>query len=150
MTSRFETFVLHISQIYRCIQKIKSQEMTELGLKGTHVMCLFNLRKHPEGLTAAQLSSLCLEDKAAISRSLSRLEAENLLTLEEGSKRRYRSKIHLTEAGKATADRMIALIERAVEQGGEGLTDKERDTFYKALAVISQNLKSICEKGELL
>ena len=61
MTERFETFVLSINQIYRCIQKIKSREMVELGLKGTHVMCLFQLGQHPEGLTAAELAQRSLE-----------------------------------------------------------------------------------------
>ena len=48
-------------------------EMTELGLKGTHVMCLFFLHHTPEGLTAAQLCQLCAEDKAAISRTIATL-----------------------------------------------------------------------------
>ena len=39
MVDRFVRFVTSISQLYRCIQKIKSKEMTEFGLKGTHVMC---------------------------------------------------------------------------------------------------------------
>ena len=81
MTHRFETFVLSINRIYRCIQKIKSQEMTELGLKGTHVMCLFQLRQYPQGLTAAELSHFCMEDKAAISRAISRLEELELVQL---------------------------------------------------------------------
>ena len=56
MTDRFETFVLTINRIYRCIQRIKDREMEALGLKGSHVMCLFQLRQHPEGLTAAELA----------------------------------------------------------------------------------------------
>ena len=43
MTQRFEIFTGAISQIYRCIQKLKAAEMTELGLKGGHVSCLFQL-----------------------------------------------------------------------------------------------------------
>ena len=43
MLQRFQDFVTGITQCYRSIQKIKSTEMTEFGLKGTHVMCLFFL-----------------------------------------------------------------------------------------------------------
>ena len=32
MTERFETFVLSINRIYRAVQRIKTREMTELGL----------------------------------------------------------------------------------------------------------------------
>src|SRR5699024_11963085 len=45
VTDRFETFVLTINRIYRCIQRIKDREMEALGLKGSHVMCLFQLRQ---------------------------------------------------------------------------------------------------------
>ena len=54
MVRRFETFIIYINQIYRCVQKIKSREMMELGLKGTDVMCLFNLMRSDDGLTSAQ------------------------------------------------------------------------------------------------
>ena len=104
MTDRFETFVLTINRIYRCIQRIKDREMEALGLKGSHVMCLFQLRQHPEGLTAAELAERSLEDKAAVSRAVARLEELGLVELpEEGGKRRYRAKLRLTEAGRAAA-----------------------------------------------
>lgn len=149
MTQRFERFVLSISQIYRCIQKIKSREMTELGLKGTHVMYLFQLRQYPDGLTAAELSGLCLEDKAAVSRAVAKLNELGLVRFQEHSeKRRYRSKIQLTDAGCSAAEQMMDLIEQAVRKGGEGLSDAQRETFYGALAVIAQNLSNLCTQEE--
>ncbi len=149
MTERFEMFVTNINSIYRSIQKIKNREITELGLKGTHVMCLFNLRKNG-GLTAAELSVLCAEDKAAVSRVVARLEEKGLVTLEDSEgKRRYRSKIRLTDEGIRAADSMVGLIENAVSRGGDGLSDEERKIFYKALGTISNNLHSFCDdKGE--
>lgn len=145
MTERFETFVLSINQIYRCIQKIKSREMVELGLKGTHVMCLFQLGQHPEGLTAAELAQRSLEDKAAVSRVIARLEELGLVEVpEEGGGRRYRARLRLTEAGRAAAGRMTGVIRQAVQLGGQGLTDDQRETFYHALGVIARNLELIC------
>lgn len=101
MINRFETFITSIVQIYRCVQNIKSREMTELGLRGTHVMCLFNLRRHEEGLTASGLSAICEEDKAAVSRALSQLEEKGLVHVEDNDAgRRYRSNVRLTETGR--------------------------------------------------
>ena len=42
--------------------------MTELGLKGTHVMCLYQLLRHKDGLTAAELSGLCLEEYVSLTK----------------------------------------------------------------------------------
>ena len=58
MLHRFEEFVTGITECHRYIQRIKAMEMTELGLKGTHVMCLFYMGRSPEGLTAGQLCTL--------------------------------------------------------------------------------------------
>ena len=68
MENRFETFSGSIVQLNRCLQKIKDLEMRRLGLRANHAMCLYYLGRHPEGLTATQLTDLCREDKAAISR----------------------------------------------------------------------------------
>lgn len=150
MVRRFETFIIYINQIYRCVQKIKSREMMELGLKGTDVMCLFNLMRSDDGLTSAQLSFLCMEDKAAVSRAVSRLNEKGFITLEDsGDKRRYRSKLKLSDNGRRAAEKMEILIENAVMKGGEGLTEQERAVFYKALETISRNLQNVCgEEGE--
>lgn len=150
MLNRFESFVTSINQLYRCIQKIKSREMTEMGLKGTHVMCLFYLERHPEGLTAAELCNYCMEDKAAVSRAVNKLEAERLVALEEAEgQRRYRCKIRLTREGKQITCKMMRLIAEIVSKGGEGLTEEERENFYKYLGIIAQNLQTLCsEKGE--
>lgn len=145
MIQRFEKFVTSVSQLYRCIQKIKSREMTELGLKGTHVMCLFHLRQNTEGLTASQLSTLCMEDKAAISRAISKLEEKGLVRLaQSGEKRRYRAPITLTQTGQSASQRMVKLIEDAVTRGGAGLTESERNTFYNSLDIITRNLQAMC------
>ena len=151
MTQRFETFVTSITQIYRCIQKIKTFEMQPLGLKSIHVMCLFYLQQHPEGLTASQLTTLCEEDKGAISRALSALEQKHLIAFGDhpGQSKRYRTRIRLTDAGQDAARRIDARIEAAVEQGGQGLSDRSRAEFYRALQIIAENLQTVCaQQGE--
>ena len=73
MEKRFETFVLSILELNRQMQRIKALEAQPLGLQANQVMCLYYLGSAREGLTAAQLTGLCREDKAAVSRTLAQL-----------------------------------------------------------------------------
>ena len=144
MIQRFASFVTGITVCHKYIQRIKSMEMTEFDLKGTHAMCLFFLHHEAEPLTAAQLCQLCEEDKAAISRTLSVIQSRGFIDIED---RRYRARIRLTEAGTAIAARVDELIRQWVECGGDGLTEEERTVFYYALDRIADNLRTSLEKG---
>ena len=153
---RFETFTLLVSKLSRSIRKIKSEEMAEFGLKGPHVSCLYYLSQCG-GLTASELCERCEEDKAAVSRSLdylrqkglssacASLEKNGYVTCAEGS-RRYRSPLGLTEKGAAVCRVLNEKIERVVEAASRGLSDRERQIMYGAMAVISDHLDEIAEK----
>ena len=150
MIHRFEQLTTGISQIYKNIQRIKKLEMRSLGLKGTHVMCLYFLYSHLEGLTAADLCNLCKEDKAGISRILSDLEEHGFIQYTHPQdKKKYRSKAILTGQGKTQARKVNRLILRAVLEGGRDITAKERDIFYRVLFLISDNLEKFCEELEI-
>ncbi len=140
MITRFEIFTTTITQIYKNLQKIKMQEMADLELRGIHVMCLFQLNRHPEGLTVTQLSSLCGEDKAATSRTVSDLIQKGLINTD--TEKKYRAPIILTENGRNIANQIDKQAAQAVEAVGKGLTNEERETLYKALTIISENLKN--------
>lgn len=141
MLDRFEAFVTGITACYKYIQKIKSAQMTELGLKGTHVMCLFYLHHSPQGLTSAQLCRLCAEDKAAISRTLGELERQEYLNIRQLEGKRYRARIFLTPSGVEIAQQMEGMMESWVGIGGEGLDEEERAAFYRTLRKIALNLR---------
>lgn len=146
MRDRFESFTRDITELYRLIQKIKHAEMTKLGLKGMHVMCLYFLYENPEGLTAATLSEKCAEDKAAISRSIAILKEKGLvIESQNGEAKKYRSIIKLTDAGKNIAEKEVEKIVNAVIAGGDGLTDDMRKAFYDSLSLISANLEKYVE-----
>lgn len=140
MIHRFEAFVTGITVCYKYIQRIKSMEMEEFGLKGTHAMCLFYLHKNPDGLTSAQLSTLCGEDKAAISRTVSELRHLDYIVPESG--KNYRTPLLLTPKGQSVAQKVDALIETWVTAGGDGLTEQQRADFYQSLSLIASNLKT--------
>ena len=139
MTDRFEAFVAGVTACYRSVQRIKTAEMTELGLRGSHAMCLYFLLGAPQGLTAAQLSRLCCEDKAAISRTLAQLELLGYAAPRPGS--RYRAPVSLTPLGMEKASGVQSIVEAWVAAGGAGLTEEERAVFYKALSRIAANLE---------
>jgi DNA-binding MarR family transcriptional regulator len=140
MIQRFDAFVSGITACYKYIQRIKSMEMTEFGLKGTHVMCLYYLRQNPAGLTASQLCGLCAEDKAAISRTVSELRNRGYIT--SLSQKAYRAMLTLTATGQEVARKFDHLIEGWVSTGGDGLTDEDRAAFYRVLEHISDNLQN--------
>ena len=146
MRQRFESFITGVTVCYKYIQRIKSMEMTELGLKGTHLTCLFYLQNHAQGLTAAQLCQLCAEDKASISRTVADLKKRGYIA--QGGSKNYRAPLTLTQEGIAAAKQLDPLINRWVMSGGDGLSEEHREIFYKALAQIGENLRNRLEDME--
>lgn len=143
MFDRFEKFALTIAQINRYIQKIKTMEMTDFGLKGNHTMCLYYLGKNTDGLTSSELCTLCKEDKAAISRTIAELENSGLVKADDTEgKREYRTKLRLTKKGEGVVCILDTKIKKALDIGGKGLTDEQRETFYATMDIIAENLEN--------
>ena len=147
MNGRFENFTVLISNINRCIKKIKTEEMEEYNLKSPHVSCLYYLYKQ-EGLTAAELCGICKEDKAAISRSIDYLERCGYIVTDSDAKKRYRCALTLTETGKSIAVGIAEKIDRILDQASVGLSEEHRVIMYQSLALICENLEKICEEYE--
>ncbi len=139
MLDRFEDFVSLMNTAYKGIQKIKSEQMGSIGLKGCYVMYLFYLGNSKEGLTAGELCEKCKEDKAAVSRNLKVLTEMGLVKNSEDSDKKYKLKIVLTKKGEEAFNEIKKMAMRAVDRYGSGLTDEERRIFYKALSVIVTN-----------
>ncbi|MGN0302207.1 MAG: MarR family winged helix-turn-helix transcriptional regulator [Anaerotardibacter sp.] len=143
MNNRFEHFATQFSRIRRSYQRIRNQEMAAFGLKGAHVSCLTHLEQNPQGLTVAELSALCVEDKAAISRTVHELEDKNLVEKAGGSGSvGYRSIITLTDEGKEICTKIMPIIDDFVEKATHGLDEETLESFRKALFHIANNLDS--------
>ena len=147
MLRRFEQFCTSAFSIYRSIQKIERIEMEKFGLKGPHAQCLLNMSHYPEGITAAQLCTLCDKDKAAISRTVAELENAGMLIRDCIGNNRYRARLILTDMGREAASRVAERAKFAVEQAGSGLSAEQRAVFYHALGLIADNLQTICDEG---
>ena len=144
MYERFEKFLIASNQISKSIQKIKTREMKEFGLKGAHVMVLFQLKIHQGKATQSELVEWCKEDKAAISRALGELESRKLIGYETATtvNKKYKLRILLTEKGEEVAERMGEKIMDAVEKASRGYTEKEREMFYSVLFQVAENLQA--------
>lgn len=147
MISKYELFSSSVSCLYHDIQKIERMEMAKFGLKGPHAQCLLAMSRYPEGVTAAQLCEVCEKDKAAISRTVAELERSGMVLREERNGTRYRASLTLTEQGKSAAQAVNERAQLAVERAGEGLDDAQREVFYHVLALIAENLHTICKDG---
>lgn len=139
MGDRFENFTFLIDKLSKIIQKIKNIEMKEYGLKAVHVMCIYHLSQTNDGLTNKELVNLTLEDKAAISRALIVLKEGNIIDYEQN---KYNGKIKLTDYGRDVAKFIHKKTALALEAGGVGLSEEERNILYKTLGLIQVNLEN--------
>lgn len=147
MISRYEIISNSVACISRDIQRLERLEMAKYNLKGPHAQCLLALSRFPQGLIATQLCELCEKDKAAISRTVAELEESGLIRRLERNGTYYRATLVLTEAGQEAATAVSRKAKQAVELAGEGLTDADREVFYRVLAQIAENLHTICKDG---
>lgn len=145
MEERFETFTTLVSKISRYIRKIKSEEMEDFNLKSSHVSCLYYLYKKNGGMTANELSDVCEEDKASISRTLDFLEHNGYINCQVKLEKRYRTPLTLTTKGQEIGEKIAKKIDEVVSVASVGLTEADREVLYKSLGMISNNLQKICD-----
>ena len=145
MEERFETFTVLINRISRNIRKIKNQEMADYGLRSAHVSCLYYIYR-AETITATELCEKCEEDKATISRALDYLEKNEFITCLSPNTKRYKSPLVLTEKGSSVGKKIADKIDGVLDQISVGLTEEERQSFYRYLSIISNSLEAIANK----
>ena len=145
MEERFETFTVLINRISRNIRKIKNQDMADYNLRSAHVSCLYYIYR-AETITATELCEKCEEDKATISRALDYLEKNEFITCLSPNTKRYKSPLVLTEKGSIVGKKIADKIDGVLDQISVGLTEEERQSFYRYLSIISNSLEAIANK----
>lgn len=141
---RFEDFVGLIDALHKEIQRIKSAEAARLGFKGADVMCLYYLVKHPEGLTGSELARLVDVSRAAMSRTVARLEEDGLVeTAAASEETRYRVPVRLTEKGVEVARPIDGIVHDVLDETGRALDEGRRAQMYDSLNVILERLRGI-------
>ena len=144
MIDRFERFSSAISEISRYWHKIAAEEMARYGLKSAHCIYLLTLYQAPQGITGAQLARQCGKDKADVSRMVNIMQQQGFVRREGTG---YRALLYLTETGKSAAAHVQQRAATAVELGGRGICDGDRQTFYRILEQIADNLRTISQEG---
>lgn len=147
MVERFEKFSTLVAAINKYIQKIESDEMVKMGLKGSFAQYLVAINRYPDGLTSTMLCEVCDKDKGAVSRAISEMQAKGLVKEKGMLGTRYRAKHTLTEEGKKIAEYVTQKATKAVSIANVGLSDEDRKIFYYVLELYSNNLKAVCENG---
>jgi len=147
MLSRFERFSFAVSELYRGIHRITTEEMKVYGLKGAHALYLLALYRNGDGITAARVAEYCSRNKADVSRAMAALEKKGLIIREDVGGNHYRALLKLTEEGKRAAMHLDERARLAVDIGGRGISDAERTQLYQMLELIVKNLQELSEDG---
>ena len=147
MLNRFARFSLAISEIDRCWHKLAAEEMSKYELNSPHAVYLTTLYQYADGITAAKLGELCGKNKADVSRMIAILEKKGLVRKEAVGGNFYRAKLLLTQEGRAAAEHVQRRAALAVELAGSGMTEADREIFYRCLEGIATNLQTLCKEG---
>ena len=147
MLNRFSRFSLAIAEIDRCWHKLAAEEMAKYGLNSPHAVYLTTLSGFKEGITAVRLGELCGKNKADVSRMVGILEQKGLVRKEAVGGNLYRARLLLTEEGRQAAEHVQQRAALAVELAGSGMTEEEREVFYRCLERIAANLQELSREG---
>jgi len=103
-----------------------NHELTELNVSATEILYLASLYKE-DGLTQDELASEYLVDKAAVARTVSKMEDKGLITRKDNPKNRRQKQLFLTEKArkikpelKKVQDRWLKIM---TEDEDAGLTE---------------------------
>lgn len=109
-----------------------------VGLSYPQYEVLNLIARRGEDLTPAQISDALKMTPGAITNTLQRLEATQLISVEPCPRDRRRKRVRLTAGGREAYNRAMAAIRPKVEKLREGFTQKEfREAlpFLRALRV---------------
>ncbi len=143
---RFEKFTLLIDGIHKCINKIKFDIAPHLGVKSVHVLWVYELLLHPEGLTSAEIAAVSMVDRSLVSREIEALKKCGYVISEDvDNKRGYNSRFTLTDKGRELAEK---IKEQAVDvqlAADKGICEAELEAFYQTLEKLYNNFADIAE-----
>ena len=147
---RFEEFSALISSIYGNIQKLKARYTTQLGLTAVHVLWLYLLRTHPEGMSASELAAAAQSNRSLFSREIDELFDKGIIyTQENGSKRRYGWKLILTDKGRELADIITVIAADIQKTVSRDISEEDLITFYQTLKVLANGFEQLNQSDNI-
>lgn len=115
-----------------------------LGLKPGQPKVLEFVIQH-EGCTQREIARACVMDKSTATGILARMEEEGLIERHASPDDRRIASVHLTEAGRAAATRVLAICDEVDAIAWKGMDAQERRTLTRLLGRVIANLS---EEGE--
>lgn len=149
-TQRFNQFVQLIDGIHKSVSKIKLNLAPHLGVKSVHVLWLYELLSHPEGLTASSLALRSRIDRSLVSREIEKLREEGYVEVSGGvgKRRSYNSRIRLTTKGQELAHTITAHAMEVQSAADVGVSEEELSRFYATLEKLHNNLAGLAQSPE--
>jgi DNA-binding MarR family transcriptional regulator len=143
---RFEKFILLIDSVHKQINKIKQDVSPCDSVKSVHTMWLYELLRHPEGMTAAEIASTTGIDRSLVSREIRALIATGLIEYPDGEAGGYNSRIVLTDEGEDVARKLCAAALDIQAKASACVSAEELCTFYSVLSRINASLSDMSNK----
>lgn len=141
---RFSRFIRNVDTVQKSIRKFKIANAEVFGIKSVHILWVYELYSHPEGISGAELAAKSMIDRSLISREIADLKENGYVTTEDtGTKRAYNAKIKLTERGREMARAVGAAGRDIQNRADDGITEEELESFYKTFEKLSANLERI-------
>lgn len=145
-SKRFEKFTLLIDGVHKSIHKIKLDMAPKVGVKGVHVLWVYELYEHKEGLTSTELASVSRIDRSLVSREIDDLMKEGCIEcIDKSSGKRYNGRFVLTERGRELAEWIIERVLDVQNSVSSGISKEELETFYSVLERLDKNLEELTE-----
>lgn len=144
--SHFEQFTLTLSSILKSIKKLEGGRMSQFGLRSSHVMILYQLDKHPDGLTPADLAESGSVDKALISRAIAELQEKDLVRPMQTNGKKYKARLLLTPAGKEVALYIVQTVDDIQHQVSGNIPEADLAVFYRTLFALQKNFTALAKK----
>lgn len=126
----------------RFTRKTSRLNQDQFGIGAMDWRMLVMLTREP-GSTVSHAGRTIGIDKAAVSRSLRRLEAKGLVAPSEQNANKW----HLNEEGRALHAQMLAVALQRQRQLLDGLSRQEVEQFSRCLSVFLENLDGLDDSG---
>ncbi|MBP3436431.1 MAG: MarR family transcriptional regulator [Clostridia bacterium] len=143
-------FVHEIDRLYKCVKGLENDMAERINVKSVHIFWIYSLFHEPNGLTASEIARRNNINRSLVSREITRLEKEGVISYrEEGErKNKYNAKIVLTEKGREIAQVIFRTGVKVQHAVGQNVTANELKLLYSILGRMSDSLSQISIKQE--
>jgi len=117
-----------------------AQLLAGVGIYVGQEWILLRLREH-EGVTQSALAESCNVEGPTMSKALQRMEKAGLVSRKEDAIDARRSRIYLTDQGRALCDKVDALWAELEQRTTAGLSMEERVLLRRLLLQVRSNLE---------